>query len=137
VTAVRVPYFQDLPTILLTIKSSGEAHGIVRRLLVDSGFTGECGLLLSHADCSTFRKRIATACDVSGAIQGVYMRVWISCSIPSLSFPSTQMAIAADILELALPDGIDGLAGLSFLSLFRRWGAERDPAGKWEFVLEK
>ena len=34
-------------------------------------------------------------------------------------------------------DGIDGLAGLSFLSLFRRWGAERSAAGEWEFILEK
>ncbi len=135
--AVRFPYFCDLPMVLLTVAEDRLEVGVVRRLLVDSGFTGDSSLILSSADCSTFGKRLASVSDVAGAIQGIHQRVWIPCAIPEIPFRSSLIAIAADLSAFSLPNGIDGLVGLSFLNQFVRWGAEQDPAGSWEFVLEK
>jgi hypothetical protein len=44
------------------------------------------------------------------------------------------IAIITDISVLSLPAGVDGMAGLSFLRQFARWGAERAAPG-WQFFL--
>jgi hypothetical protein len=45
------------------------------------------------------------------------------------------MAISGDLKGLALPAGVEGLAGLAFLKRFQRWGAEEYEDG-WVFSLE-
>jgi hypothetical protein len=54
----------------------------------------------------------------------------------ALGFTANLIAISGDLPSLALPEGIDGLAGLSFLGLFRRWGAVRLASKQWVFMLE-
>jgi hypothetical protein len=44
------------------------------------------------------------------------------------------IAIVADTSSLSLPGGVEGLAGLTFLRQFARWGAERRAKG-WQFSL--
>lgn len=39
-------------------------------------------------------------------------------------------------MNVSLPDGVVGIAGLRFLRHFRRWGAEQPTSGNWQFVLE-
>lgn len=134
--AARFPYYRGLPTVLLSFAVFGSEDEAVRRLLVDSGFTGESSLILPKDDCYRFGQREATVNQVGGAIQGIHQRVWVSCELPELSFQSSLIAIAADVSAFSLPDGIDGLAGLPFLNQFVRWGGERTRAGAWDFVLE-
>lgn len=128
-------YFQGLPTVLVTFQTAKPRADVVRRLLVDSGFTGQSGVVLAAADAARLRRRKAPASQVAGALVGAHERVWIKCSIPALGFTANLMAISGDLDSLSLPAGIDGLVGLSFLNHFRRWGAER-LADDWVFVLE-
>jgi hypothetical protein len=62
-----------------------------------------------------------------GAIQGQQNRAWVMCCVPTI-------AIIADTSSLSLPAGVEGLAGLTFLRPFAKWGAERSAAG-WRFFL--
>jgi hypothetical protein len=45
--------------------------------------------------------------------------------------------ICTDLDPVALPPGVGGQAGLTFLQCFTRWGGERRPDGAWQFVLER
>lgn len=105
----------------------------VRRLLVDSGFTGRSSVILGHDALELIRAEL-TAAQATGALQGAQNRGWVTCRIPELSFQVTLIAIFTDISPLSLPPGVQGMAGLSFLRQFRRWGAERMPEG-WRFYL--
>jgi hypothetical protein len=51
----------------------------------------------------------------------------------TLSWPSREATIA-DVSSLSLPSDVEGLAGLSFLRQFARWGAERSEVGR-RFIL--
>lgn len=110
-------------------------HGNVRilRLLVDSGFTGKSCLILGNDVRELIRAEIQPT-QATGALQGVQNRGWVTCSIPGLSFQCTLIAIITDISPLSLPPGVEGMAGLSFLRLFARWGSERKADG-WHFFL--
>jgi hypothetical protein len=46
-----------------------------------------------------------------------------------------MIAIIAELASLALPLGVEGMAGLSFLRQFTRWGGERSPDGGVFFWL--
>jgi hypothetical protein len=133
----RFPYFEGLPTALLAFHPAGSGPEETRRLLVDSGFTGASAFVLSTDDAQRLRRRSAPSSEISGALLGAHERVWVRCSIPSLGYQASVIAIASDLASLALPPGIDGLVGLSFLGRFRRWGAEQSGDGNWEFVLDR
>jgi hypothetical protein len=70
----------------------------------------------------------------SGALQGTQNRAWVTCRIPGLSFQCTVIAIITDTSALMLPQGVQGMVGLSFLRHFQRWGSERTASG-WRFLL--
>jgi hypothetical protein len=70
----------------------------------------------------------------TGALQGVRDRGWVTCRIAQLSFQATMIAIFTDTTSLALPPGVEGLMGLTFLRQFASWGGRRT-AGGWEFFL--
>lgn len=132
----RSPFFQQLPTVLLTFQASGPREAVVRRLLIDSGFTGKSSFVLSTADCARFRRRYAPPSQVSGALAGSHQRVWVKCTMSTIGFEANLVAISGDLAGCSLPAGVDGLAGLSFLSQFHRWGAQRMGGSDWEFFLE-
>lgn len=132
----RFPFYQHLPTVLVTFEASEPSTTVVRRLLVDSGFSGKSSFVLSAVDCARLRRRYAPPSQVAGALVGAHERVWVCCTVPTLSLATNLIAISSDLANCSLPTGIDGLAGLSFLSQFERWGAERPPNRDWEFFLE-
>ena len=105
------------------------------KLLVDSGFTGNSSVILSN-DLSDLVRAQIPATQTSGALQGPQERGWVTCRIPELSFQRTLIAIIADIAALSLPANVVGMAGLSFLRQFTRWGSERTADG-WQFLLSK
>jgi len=105
----------------------------VLKLLVDSGFTGKSSLILDNDARELVRAEIPPA-QATGALQGAQNRGWVTCRIPDLSFQCTVIGIITDISPLSLPPGVQGMAGLSFLRNFARWGAERRADG-WEFFL--
>jgi len=66
----------------------------------------------------------------------MHQRVWVKCSLPELGFADSLLALSADLAPFSLPNGIDGLVGLSFLTRFARWGGEQNAVGEWSFFLE-
>lgn len=132
----RFAFFQQLPAIVVTFQPSGPHLAIERRLLVDSGFSGQSAFVLSPADCDRFRRRRAPRSQVAGALVGSHQRVWVKGSIATLRFSAHCIALSSDLAACSLPTGVDGLAGLAFLNQFERWGAERLAGGDWEFVLD-
>ena len=133
---VQFPFFHGLPTVLVTLEAARPRAQGTRRLLVDSGFTGNSAFVLSTEDVQRFRRRAAPSSHVSGALSGTFERGWVKCSMSELDFSRHLMAISSDLSSLALPTGIDGLAGLAFLNLFSRWSAERSASNDWTFVLQ-
>jgi hypothetical protein len=109
--------------------------GVTLRLLVDSGFTGQSSFVLPDT-AADLTHAPAAASQVAGALRGTQQRVVVSCRVPALAFQTAAIAILADVSGLALPPGVDGLAGLQFLRHFRRWGSERTDQGGWDFFLE-
>src|SRR5947207_1908468 len=105
------------------------------RLLVDTGFTGESSVAIG-AEAEELIRAMVPSADTTGALQGSQERALVICRIPALGFQATVLAIIANVSKLALPPGVNGLAGLNFLRLFERWGAERTENG-WQFVLVK
>ena len=103
-------------------------------LLVDSGFTGQSCFVLP-ANVEEFAQAAAPASQTAGALSGTQRRVVVTCRIPGLSLHGSFTAIHADTSSLALPLGIEGMAGLRFLRHFRRWGAERAADSSWRFFL--
>lgn len=104
------------------------------QLLVDSDFTGESELILSIDESELTWTPIA-AVQTAGALQGQQLRVVVMGRVPALSFDSPLVAILADLSQLNLPSGVSGIAGLTFLRRFDRWGAERTPGSGWQFFL--
>ena len=132
------PFHQGLPTITLSFAHRVSGQFVVRRLLVDSGFTGECDLLLSIDDCRDFRISFARSKDVGGALTGTHRLVWVKCALPELNFEKTVRSLEADLSTMSLADGIDGLVGLSFLTRFAAWGGrESNGQDQWDFFLER
>ena len=115
------------------LKLDGEVRSL--KLLVDSGFTGKSSFVLTDNALDLFRAEIQPA-NAVGALQGQQNRAWVTCRIPELSFQSTLIAIVADISSLSLPSEVEGMAGLTFLRQFARWGAEQSETG-WQFLLSK
>jgi hypothetical protein len=103
------------------------------KLLVDSGFTGQSSLVLG-ADATDLIRAVAAPAPVIGALQGEQERAWVSCRIADLGFTHTLIAILTDLSPLSLPPGVEGMAGLSFLRHFTRWGAEQSD-GCWQSFL--
>lgn len=69
------PYFRGLPTVTLSLVDRDTKRAVLRRLLVDSGFTGQSDLVLSPSDCDDFRQRSARVGNVRGALHGAHRRV--------------------------------------------------------------
>lgn len=113
------------------ISLDGEARSL--RLLVDSGFTGKSSFVLSEDALDLVRAEYQPAQAV-GAIQGQQNRAWVKCRIPTMAFQRTLIAIITDTSPLSLPTDVAGLAGLTFLRQFARWGAERIESA-WHFYL--
>lgn len=103
------------------------------RLLVDSGFTGRSSLVLP-SELMDFSQADVPEAESSGALHGLQKRGWVSCQIAGLEKAQTVIAIFTDVSVLSLPTGISGMAGLTFLRQFIRWGAERSNSG-WRFFL--
>jgi hypothetical protein len=106
-----------------------------KRLLVDSGFTGTSSLVLPPNHIS-FARAGAVPTTTSGALTGEHRRIAVIWRIPALRYERAGFAILADLSDLSLPPGVDGLAGLRFLRQFQRWGAEMDHRGRWRFFLQ-
>jgi len=104
------------------------------RLLVDSGFTGQSCFVLPE-NAGDLVQAPAAASQAAGALQGIQKRVIVVCGIAALSFHAAVIAILADTSPLALPVGIQGLVGLTFLRHYRRWGSEQSEDGGWRFFL--
>jgi hypothetical protein len=111
---------------------SGEVHR--RRLLVDSGFTGRSSFVLGSDETELIRAAMKPA-PTSGALQGIQKRAWVTWRIPGLSLQRTSIGILTDLAALSLPQGVRGMAGLSFLRSFSRWGAENTADG-WRFFVD-
>jgi hypothetical protein len=133
---MAITYFSSLERAeaIEVVFSKPQGGELPLRLLVDSGFTGQsCFVLPENAD--ELAQAAAPASQVAGALQGTQQRIIVSCSIAALTFRVAAIAILADVSLLALPSGIQGLAGLQFLRHFRRWGAEQTDDGGWRFFL--
>ncbi len=136
-TAIRTPYFRDVPTVTVAFWEAKSVQPVTRRLMIDSGFTGLSSFVLSADDCVRFKRWPAEPGRIRGAITGIHNRCWVKCSISELNFNGLLVSVASDFSTLPLPKGVDGLAGLSFLSRFIRWGGEQDASGNWSFLLER
>ena len=101
------------------------------QLLIDTGFTGKSSLILGHDAADLIRAEIPPA-QTTGALQGMQNRAWVTCRVPDLDGETTLIAIITDVSILSLPAGVQGMAGLSFLRHFARWGSERTSEG-WRF----
>jgi len=110
-----------------------QGSGRVLKLLVDSGFAGKSSVILGNDAHDLVRAEIPPA-QATGALQGAQDRGWVACRIPDLNSQFTLIAIITDTSSLSLPPGVQGMAGLSFLRQFGRWGAERKMDG-WQFFL--
>lgn len=104
------------------------------KLLVDSGFTGKSSFVLPEPSLDLVRAEHQPAQAV-GALQGQQSRAWVLCRIPAMNFRRTLVAIIAEVSSLSLPSGVEGLAGLSFLRQFTKWGAEQTQNDGWRFYL--
>jgi hypothetical protein len=131
-TTVCYPSLDDAEVIqveFLTLQGSVRSL----KLLVDSGFTGRSSVVLGD-DASDLVRAEIPAAQAIGALQGAQNRAWVTCRIPELSFQSTVIAIITDLTPLSLPPDLKGMAGLTFLRQFARWGAERTKDG-WQLSL--
>jgi hypothetical protein len=105
------------------------------RLLVDSGFTGQAGIVLPHEASSLVHSFLQHGI-AAGALSGLQTRGWVLCRVPVADFQDSMIAIFSDLAPLRLPVGVNGMVGLTFLRRFDRWGAERGRDGQWRFLLE-
>ncbi len=114
------------------VKPDGNA--VAKLLLIDSGFTGQSCFVLSR-DATDLSHAAAPAARTAGALAGMHNRMVVICRLPALPFQRTLIALITDISSLALPPGVEGMAGLRFLRHFARWGAELMTDGSWRFFL--
>jgi hypothetical protein len=129
---VYFPSLQDAEVVAVEFLSlRGENHR--RMLLVDSGFTGPSSVILGDHEIDLIRAVMPPA-PAAGALQGEQNRAWVTCRIPEIGFQQTLIAILADLGPLSLPEGVQGMVGLSFLRNLSRWGAEQSASG-WQFFL--
>ncbi len=126
------PSAQDSELVQIEfLKLDGTSRSL--KLLVDTGFTGKSSFVLSEDAVDLMRAPYHPA-QVAGALQGQQDRGWVMCCVPAISFRRTLIAIIADTSSLSLPHEVAGLAGLTFLRQFPRWGAEQSNAG-WRFFI--
>jgi hypothetical protein len=111
---------------------SGDVHR--RRLLVDTGFTGRSSFVLGSQETDLVRATMKPA-PTSGALQGHQQCAWVKWRVPGLAAQRTSISFLTDLTGLSLPQGIRGMAGLTFLRNFSRWGAEQAPSG-WQFFVD-
>ncbi len=116
------------------ISPAAEARSLC--LLVDSGFTGVSDIILSQADRDLVWGTLRRV-EAFGALQGDQERAHVVGRIPGLVFEQRLTAIVTDLSQLILPHGVEGMAGLTFLRRFSRWGAERTTDGRWQFFLSE
>jgi hypothetical protein len=132
---VSFPFVFGQPVVeVLFARADGTTAA--RRLLVDSGFTGESSFVLGTTDFLSLGRQVAADSTVSGAVSGRQSRTWVMCLVPGVEFSRRLVAICTDVTPLRLPAGIDGLAGLRFLEQFSRWGAEPGDRGGRAFWLQ-
>ena len=129
-------FHEGYPVVEVTFSRADRRGPVVRRLVVDTGFTGRSSFTLRLQDRLSLLSKRSEPADVLGALSGTQDRVSIVCSVPSIAFEGILIAIVTDLAPLRLPSGVDGLAGLTFLEHFRAWGAERNAVGAWGFFLE-
>jgi predicted aspartyl protease len=136
VPAASFSFHGGLPVIDVSFieRESGITHR--RRLLVDSGFSGASDVVLSYADARRFGFHRLPATRVGGAISGAQIRTEVHAGLVGVLPISAIAAICADLAPLSLPDGVHGIAGLTFLCRFRRWGAEQRRNGTWSFLVD-
>ena len=129
---VSYPSLPDAEVVDVELLKLDGSHRWLR-FLVDSGFTGTNSLVLPHSAVDLVRAALP-ATPTTGALQGLQDRGWVTCRIAELDFRATVIAIITDTTSLALPPGVEGLIGLTFLRQFARWGGQRTARG-WEFFL--
>jgi predicted aspartyl protease len=105
-----------------------------RQLLVDTGFTGTSSFVLGENEADFVHAKLESA-RATGALQGEQKRAWVTWQVPGLRPQGTSIAILTRLGPLSLPQGIGGMAGLTFLRNFSRWGAEETPGG-WRFSVD-
>ncbi len=131
-TSVFYPSLSDAEVVDVEfLKLDGDVRSL--RLLVDSGFTGTSSLVLPVTAVDLIRAALP-AKDITGALQGLHDRGWVTARVAGLDFQETVIAIITDTTSLALPSGVEGLAGLIFLRQFAGWGGQRTENG-WQFFL--
>ncbi len=131
-TSVFYPSLSDAEVVDIEfLKLDGDVRTL--RLLVDSGFTGTSSLVLPVTAVDLIRAALP-AKNITGALQGLHNRGWVTARVAGLDFQETVIAIITDTTSLALPSGVEGLAGLIFLRQFAGWGAQRTANG-WQFFL--
>ncbi|MBM3236272.1 hypothetical protein FJZ31_08235 [Candidatus Poribacteria bacterium] len=133
---VFFPFYMDCPVVEVNFCRNDGAGTVRRRLLIDSGFTGRSAFALSSSDEKILVQRPAPDSDTEGALQGRQRRIWVICELPELQFQDALLAICTNLSTLALPNGIHGMAGLTFLRCFNCWGGERRSDGEWYCFLE-
>lgn len=133
---VSFPFYLDCPVVEVQFQRINESGTVARRLLVDSGFTGQSAFVLPSADEALVVQRLAPETETTGALHGRHRRIWVACTMPLIGFRDTLLAICTDLTPLALPPLIEGMVGLRFLQRFQRWGGERRGDGRWHFLLE-
>ena len=107
---------------------------VTRTLMVDSGFTGASGVLLSNHDMSLIHASAPFA-TTGGALVGQQSRGAIRIGVAGVLTPRRMFALFADLSTLSLPANVEGMVGLTFLRLFDQWGAQRHADGTWRFGL--
>ena len=103
------------------------------RLLVDSGFTGSSSFVLPDDNRNLIHAEVIAG-NVTGALTGLQKRGWLQFRVGGLGEEMEGISIFAETTGLSLPDGVSGLAGLTFLRKFQRWGAELQ-SGVWKFFI--
>ena len=136
VALVSFPFHLDCPVVEVQFHRTDGTGSVTRRLLVDSGFTGQSASVLSPADAELVMQRPAPDADVAGALHGRQRRIWVICSMAQTEFREALLAICSDLTPLALPQLVEGVAGLAVLRRVHRWGGERRRDEEWHFVLE-
>jgi hypothetical protein len=133
---MAIAYFPSLAqadTLEIDFAKS-DGSDVTMRLLIDSGFMGHsCFVLAQNANLEQAPARDS---QVFGALQGSQKRGLVKGRLPALSVQFEALAILADLSDLTLPPQVQGMVGLRFLRMFRRWGAELTAADGWRFFLE-
>lgn len=126
---VSFPFYKGCVVTEVEFHRNDGPGKVTRRLLIDSGFTGQSAFVLSSSDESILIQRIAPDSTTQGALRGRQRRIWVTCELAGLQFQDTLLAICTDLAPLALPIGVSEVGGLRFLCCFSGWGGERGMNG--------